>query len=303
MNKEDFGNWLKDKNSIEFYCTIEKSSYFQHYHFVKAHYNNDVQILYGENFYHENLILESHLRYQGMIINDKVYDMKFECADLLNCDYSSRIYLSSIKADLSKNLQYTINDKISKMNIVRAFIDTDECKYDIAEKAEREVFAGNNKVNYSLKIQHAEFSTDTIINFIVDPDKTIEKLSNEYLKNEDNKLMISEVFKRKDLIQEKINEILEDNNNIVHLRRKIASAVTKSEAKTVNVTINVNNREFTFKTEADTLKRNNSYYSSLDITAQDRYNYKKYFGHYDYKANDIVSIKYGKNTIYSNNKQ
>lgn len=105
---------------------------------------------------------------------------------------------------------------------------------------------------------------------------------------------------------ETVNQKLTDiKNNPEHPLHKVKDIidVMKNDCQTVNVTINKNNTLFTFKTEADSLRRYNSYISTYRMAAQDRKNFEKTFGrNEDYNFSDIAKITYGKQTLYEDKK-
>lgn len=73
----------------------------------------------------------------------------------------------------------------------------------------------------------------------------------------------------------------------------------KSGAKTVNVTVQKDGVELTFKTSAESLKGLKSQYSTWYIAPSDRLQFRHLFGAgSDYSAEDIIRIAYGRSTLY-----
>lgn len=76
-------------------------------------------------------------------------------------------------------------------------------------------------------------------------------------------------------------------------------ALQKSGAKTVNVTVQKDGVELTFKTSAESLKGLKSQYSTWYIAPSDRLQFRHLFGAgSDYSAEDIIRIAYGRSTLY-----
>ena len=71
------------------------------------------------------------------------------------------------------------------------------------------------------------------------------------------------------------------------------------DKKTVNVTILKDGHLFTFKTDAKDFLRLDNRYSRYNIQAKDRHKYEELFKCSDYLFEEIISIKYGKQEIYS----
>ncbi len=60
-----------------------------------------------------------------------------------------------------------------------------------------------------------------------------------------------------------------------------------------------NGHQFTFKTDSKDFFRLDNEYSKHNIQAKDRRKYEELFEYRDYLFEEIVSIKYGKQEIYS----
>ena len=102
------------------------------------------------------------------------------------------------------------------------------------------------------------------------------------------------------LLRKELQKIYDDPGHILHRVKAIIDAVTQSGAKTVNVTINKEDKDFTFKYETRTLTvAPSSYYSSYNIKASDRREFENLFGRRaDFYPNEITKITYGRNVIY-----
>ena len=91
----------------------------------------------------------------------------------------------------------------------------------------------------------------------------------------------------------------QDSDAPVYRMRAITDALQKSGAKTVNVTVQKNGVELTFKTSAESLKGLKSQYSTWYIAPSDRLQFRHLFGAgSDYSAEDIIRIAYGRSTLY-----
>lgn len=91
----------------------------------------------------------------------------------------------------------------------------------------------------------------------------------------------------------------QDSDAPVYRMRAITDALQKSGAKTVNVTVQKDGVELTFKTSAESLKGLKSQYSTWYIAPSDRLQFRHLFGAgSDYSAEDIIRIAYGRSTLY-----
>ena len=85
-----------------------------------------------------------------------------------------------------------------------------------------------------------------------------------------------------------------------HRVKRIMKAMNDTPAKTVRVTIRKDGVEFTFKTEADELRRDCvSYYGIWRTQASDRREFERLFGRCShYVPEDILRIEYGRTVLY-----
>lgn len=108
------------------------------------------------------------------------------------------------------------------------------------------------------------------------------------------------------LAYEKVNQtqnaIKNNPEHPFHKAKDIIKAM-QNDCQTVNVTINKNDTLFTFKTEADSLRRYHSYISTYRMATPDRKKFEKLFGRSaDYNFQDIAKITYGKQVLYEDKK-
>ena len=103
-----------------------------------------------------------------------------------------------------------------------------------------------------------------------------------------------------DAVAAEYDKLLQNPLNPVHRTRRIMQAVNASPAKTVTVTIRKNGIDFTFKIEADYLRRDcYGSYNDWNIVAADRRKYKELFGNNaSFKPEDILRIEYARTIIY-----
>ena len=106
-------------------------------------------------------------------------------------------------------------------------------------------------------------------------------------------------FLKKDALLAEYQMLSQDSDAPVYRMRAITDALQKSGAKTVNVTVQKDGVELTFKTSAESLKGLKSQYSTWYIAPSDRLQFRHLFGAgSDYSAEDIIRIAYGRSTLY-----
>ena len=93
---------------------------------------------------------------------------------------------------------------------------------------------------------------------------------------------------------------MDDRDNPVHIVKKIMAAMNTTSAKTVNVTICKDGEEFSFKAEAQELRRDcKNYYGSWYMVAADRRRFEARYGRSaDYYPQEIIRITYARAVLY-----
>lgn len=133
--------------------------------------------------------------------------------------------------------------------------------------------------------------------YIQDPDEFIQTEAEKYINTNQEKILLE--FLENDALLAEYQTLMEDTGDPVHRMKAITDAIKTSGGKTVTVTIQKEEQELTFKTEASSLTGYKKGYNTFDIPASDRRKFEKLFGRYaDYTAEDITKITYGRNTIY-----
>ena len=106
-------------------------------------------------------------------------------------------------------------------------------------------------------------------------------------------------FLENDALLAEYQALIQDTGSPIHRMKAITDALNSSNAKMVTVTVQKGEGELTFKMEASQMKGHHAYYSSYYIPAADRRRFQQVFGRSaDFKAEDVIRITYGRNTIY-----
>ena len=172
--------------------------------------------------------------------------------------------------------------------------------YVAARDAKTEFINGKEPADIVYKCPYAvnTVNDNDYIQFITDKESLVEREANEYIEKHQENILAQ--FYNNALLKKELQSIYDNPQNILHRVKAIIDAVKESEAKTVNVTINKDNKDFTFKYETRTLTfAPDSYYSSYNMRASDRREFENLFGrHSDFYPNEITQITYGRKTIY-----
>ena len=138
---------------------------------------------------------------------------------------------------------------------------------------------------------------DTLLSYLKSPEDYIKTTAEQYMRDNQEEFLAQ--FLKKDALLAEYQMLSQDSDAPVYRMRAITDALQKSGAKTVNVTVQKDGVELTFKTSAESLKGLKSQYSTWYIAPSDRLQFRHLFGAgSDYSAEDIIRIAYGRSTLY-----
>ena len=133
--------------------------------------------------------------------------------------------------------------------------------------------------------------------WLQDPEGFIQTEAETYIKSDPENIL--QQFLENDALLAEYQALIQDTGSPIHRMKAITDALNGSNAKMVTVTVQKGEGELTFKMEASQMKGHHAYYSSYYIPAADRRRFQQVFGrNADFKAEDVIRITYGRNTIY-----
>lgn len=307
---DTFTNWLasgdmgqccfQEKGDTYIMIRVEKSPDFE-YLFCQQRYNG------------KSLTRDSSFKYAGIYCRKDglLYDMSYPFTDMAESHEGLR---NRSEEALWRQLKAAVREK------VEAAIGNDRSNLIITEVTDSSLL---NRLEYALKYSAKEqarkhfldtvdfeppvfqchydpdrWTEDMLLSCILDPEGYADQEAADYIAaNQENMLFD---FLYNDAVLQEYQAILADTKNPVHIVKKIMAAMRTTSAKTVNVTIFKEGVEFTFKTEATTLRGDcTSYYHSWNMVAADRREFEGLFGrNADYYPQEIVRITYARNVLY-----
>lgn len=278
----------------------------------KVRYNDKLDILYALDSYRGNLFdLHSPFKYSGIYDkeNNKLFDIEYSIRyNILNWEYGDEKYISD--SDLYNMINVDVNDKVKEL--------IDNGKEDIFKISEveiseeitdsdviREFMSG--ELSSNLEDSYRKYSTEksqNILEYLTDKESFLEEEARDFIL--DN---MTNILKGLAITEEKRKQLKSIEDNMEHPYHKIKNIITSvkdNNCVTVNLTINKDGVEQTFKYNADALinNYNSSYLSTYNIEKlADRNLFEETFGRWnDLHYEDIIKITYGKNTIYEDEK-
>jgi len=142
-----------------------------------------------------------------------------------------------------------------------------------------------------------DMTEEKLMAYVQDPDTFIRDTAEAYMQKNQEKFLLQ--FLENDSMEKKYQAFLRNDRHPIHQMRDITEAVEACGGKTVSVTVQKDGKELTFKTSARSLKGHHDTYELYGAPSADHRRFEEVFGICQkYRAEDIVRITYGRNTIY-----
>jgi len=251
-----------------------------------------------------------------------LHDIKYNLAHCLgiknNKNYSENCkegygkdYVEKVQEKLNILINNDINNTLVKSDeeIRNKNWNMREIEYIREHRADNDVrqyfLAGNvpSDIVFNACYTISEWTYDLFIEYLMDEEASVNKgVENMLEKKADD---IYKQFVENAIIREDLAKLIAeaDEGNELYIARNIINAIKPLDIKTVKVTINMNDKELTFKTDANqyTYYSGNKYWG-YNVASADRVAYAKMFGNInnDYLPSNIVRITHGKKVLYEN---
>lgn len=308
---EELKAWFNNPSS----CQLSKGDNYSTEHLIKIPYEKDFDLLfYSRTWREQNIKLDEKLESAGLYCRKDgcIYNPSYSLEYCL--ENSAMLTNHTSKADFAKKFTELVKAKVEEIiDNKRSNISIKELtdsyllrqmeyysEYGATNAAKKEFIKGNavSDIVYQCPFSSDSMSDTEYIRFILDRKSLVEETAKTYIEEHQENILAQ--FYNNALLKKELQSIYDDPGHILHRVKAIIDAVQESGAKTVNVTINKDNKDFTFKYEADTLKYDpGSNYSSYSIKASDRREFENLFGRSaDFYPNEITKITYGRNVIY-----
>lgn len=301
--EQEFFDFLQSSNNLQTFNYGDKSKMA----ISKVSYNDKIDIIYSLRSYVGELFdLKSSFTYSGIYDkeNNRLFDLDYNIRhDILCWDYDDERLIDSSK--LYKMISDDVNDKISEL-----VNDNKDEIFDLKDAELGTEITDNDVIHDFINgYTSSTFEDDYVKYSTSKPNDILDYLTNKkaFIEDEARWFIIvhhSKILKGLAVSEEKrkvLKRIEEDENHIYHKIKAIRDAVKDKNYVTINLTINKDGIEQTFKYNAESLV--SSYNSELSSNyiekVSDRDKYDENFGRWnDFEYKDITKITYGKNTIY-----
>ena len=307
---ETFSAWLAGNEAGAFtYCENDF-----HHIVIKVQKNNDFDYLYSQRSYRCDTIQRStKFEYAGIYCrhDDMIYDYQYEIRTLAESpeaakSLSAKQLLIRMQAEVCEAVEAIIGNDRSKLRVksLKSQRDLDDLEYvkeHGAASTARDLFLSGvdgSAPEYRCPFSQPCWSEDSLLEYILNPEGYVSRMAAAYISENQDAILLA--FLKNDAVSKAYIALAGNTRHTAHYIRKIMTAVNSITAKTVRVTIRKDGKEFTFKTDADDLRRDCGFtYGTWHIAAQDRREFERLFGrHCYYSPEEIMRIEYGRTAIY-----
>ena len=166
------------------------------------------------------------------------------------------------------------------------------------EDALRMLFGGHTpEGKFHSDYAMCEMPEAAFLSWLQDPDSFIQTEAETYIKSNPERFLLQ--FLKSEALLAEYQALAENTGSPIHRMKAITDAINISGAKMVNVTVQKDGEELTFKMDAGRMKGHQTHYSTYYIPAADRRRFEQVFGrNAGFRAEDVIRITYGRNTIY-----
>lgn len=310
LTEEQLRNWLESDE----YMISSKGSWAEEQLF-KIPLNDDFALIYYKRATQdESFGLNKDLKNVGLYYKQDgcIYNPDYYIKSM--CEETTMFKSKSQKSDFAEQLTASVKARVEEIiDNKRSNISIKELsdgyllnqmqyysEHGAAREAKSAFIKGDEPSDIVYKCPYSinSMSDADYIQFIADKEPLVEREANAYIEQYQENILAQ--FYNNALLKKELQSIYNDPGNVLHRVKAIINAVEQSGAKTVNVTVNKDDKDFTFKYETRTLKfAPDSYYSSYYMKASDRREFENLFGRStDFYPNEITQITYGRNVIY-----
>ena len=308
MKYEDLTQWVE--NEAARYAVVQEKNAKET--FVKIPYDEDFDFIYHQRGYHENSLSRNQAFYYCGLYNKldgMVYDLQGPLeGNLTEIDSGKDIHMlgEDFKSAVREFIENIVDDNID--NLRSPFFEDDNYQHKLdhfkeyyAESTVRQLFLDgktSDYVKFGCEYSCDRFEEAQMIRYLKYPTAAVEDAATGYWQTHQDDMLLS--LYMNEHIKDCLEKLEAKEDTRFHRQRNISKAINESGAKSVNVTIQRDGKDFTFKYDAYKLGCN-AYmdYHSWDMPAKDRENFRNMFEEGSrFYPQEITSITYRGKTIY-----
>ena len=300
VDKQGFVEWIKSENQEM--CIVEcglDRAYFRH------SLSNGLDILYMYDYMREGKIpLHREPEYQGLYKREtkELYDVGYDLNKAIEGIDIIAYGSANITEDLEGMVRMLVEEKVATyITTIKDTDFTEERRESIRKRAweiAKDKYLKDEEAGEDYECgYHEEHYVEHLMDFITDKEATARMIADEH------HAKYKENIPEKVVTRRYVREELEKFNNGEYKHylamKQIIQAIPNT-CKSVNVTIEKEGAELTFKYEARLMRHDcGTHYYAFHIPAPERAKFEEMFGrHADFGPLDIKRITYGKKVLY-----
>ena len=300
VDKQGFVEWIKSENQEM--CIVEcglDRAYFRH------SLSNGLDILYMYDYMRDGKIpLHREPEYQGLYKRDtkELYDVSYDLNKAIEGTDIIAYGSANITEDIEGMVRRLVEEKVATyISTINDNDFTEEKRESIRKRAweiAKDKYLKDEKAGEDYECgYHEEHYVEHLMDFITDKEVTARMIADEH------HAKYKENIPEKVVTRRYVREELEKFNNGEYKHylamKQIIQAIPNT-CKSVNVTIEKEGAELTFKYEARLMRHDcGMHYYAFHIPAPERAKFEEMFGrHADFGPLDIKRITYGKKVLY-----
>lgn len=308
MKFEDLSQWIENDDAR--YAVVQENNSRET--FVKIPYDEDFDFIYHQRGHHENSLSRNQAFYYCGLYNKldgMVYDLQGPLeGNLTEIDSDKDIHMlgEEFKSAVREFIENIVDDNID--NLRSPFFEDDNYQHKLdhfkeyyAESTVRQLFLDgktSDDVKFGCEYSCGRFEEAQMIRFLKYPTAAVEEAATQYWQTHQDDMLLD--LYMNEHIKDCLEKLEAKEDTRFHRQRNISKAINESGAKSVNVTIQRDGKDFTFKYDAYKLGCN-AYmdYHSWDMPAKDRENFRNMFEEGSrFYPQEITAITYRGKTIY-----
>ena len=300
VDKHGFVEWLKSGNQEM--CLIgerHEHAYFRH------SLSNGLDILYMYDYVRDGKIpLHREPEYQGLYKRDtkELYDVSYDLNKTIEGTDIIAYGSANITEDIEEMVRRLVEEKVATyISTIKDTDFTEEKRESIRKRAweiAKDKYLKDEESGEDYECgYHDEHYAEHLMDFIIDREATAKVIADEHhAKYKEN---IPEKIVTRRYVREELAKF--NNGEYKHYlaMKQIIQAIPNT-CKSVNVTVEKEGAELTFKYEARLMRHDcGMHYYAFHIPAPERAKFEEMFGrHADFGPLDIKRITYGKKVLY-----
>ena len=303
-----FAAWLAGPEGGAFAYQVGDS----HYTILRARKNADFDYLYCQGDYKTNSVKRRNtFEYAGIFCrrDSFVYDDQANIRALRHENLmrlGAAGMLERLEAEVRGAVELAIGGnrkklKIGKLTTEQKLRELEYYQQYGAASEARAAFLGSERgrvFSFACYYEPERWTEESLLEYILDPVGYTAREAAAYMESHQETMLYE--FLTNDALKAEYRALAGNSRHPAHRIKGIMEAVNATEAKTVRVTIRKDGTEFTFKANADDLRRDcGNHYITWYIAGADRREFERLFGRSaDYGPEHILRIEYGRTVLY-----